>query len=167
MLQCLVKELGADVNQVEIAGRTILSFAAQEGLFAMAKILVKDLGADINHINSKAGTTPLMIATASKHADVFKWLIKEGADLSTSSSVFGTAADISREFRASAEQTSYLEAKTHCSHPGCSGAGLLKCTGFKQARYCGEACQLAHWKAHKADCRRLSTELAESINASE
>jgi hypothetical protein len=36
----------------------------------------------------------------------------------------------------------------------------MKCTGCKQARYCGEACQLAHWKAHKTKCRRWSTELA-------
>jgi hypothetical protein len=34
----------------------------------------------------------------------------------------------------------------------------MKCTGCKQARYCAEECQLAHWKAHKADCKRWSAE---------
>jgi hypothetical protein len=107
-----------------------------------------------------------MAASAMKHAEVVKWLVKAGADTqaSTSISIEGgaalTAANFSKDFGASAEQTAYLEAKTHCSHSGCSGAGLLKCTGCKQARYCGEACQLAHWKAHKADCRRWSAELA-------
>jgi hypothetical protein len=60
---------------------------------------------------------------------------------------------------ASAEQTAYLEAKTHCSNPGCSGAGIKRCPACKQARYCGEPCQYAHWKAHKADCKRWSAEL--------
>jgi hypothetical protein len=70
-----------------------------------------------------------------------------------------TAADFSREGYASAEQTAYLEAKMHCSNTGCSGAGIMKCTRCRQARYCGEQCQLAHWKVHKADCKRLSAEL--------
>jgi hypothetical protein len=51
------------------------------------------------------------------------------------------------------EQPEYLVAKAHCSSPGCRGTGLKKCTGCKQARYCGQTCQLAHWKAHKADCK--------------
>jgi hypothetical protein len=104
-----------------------------------------------------------MVASALKHADVVKWLVKAGAN--TRASVVNecnhksTAADISKHFEASAEQTVYLEAKKHCSHPGCSGAGLVKCTGCRQARYYGEACQLAHWKAHKADCGRWSAEM--------
>jgi hypothetical protein len=47
----------------------------------------------------------------------------------------------------------------HCSNTGCSGAGIKRCPACKQARYCGEPCQLAHWKAHKADCKRWSAEL--------
>jgi hypothetical protein len=71
-----------------------------------------------------------------------------------------TAADLSRVSGASAEQTAYLEAKTHCSNTGCSGAGIMKCTRCRQARYCGEqSVPLAHWKAHKADCKRWSAEL--------
>jgi hypothetical protein len=107
-----------------------------------------------------------MAATAEKHADIVKWLIKAGADTQASSNFEGTdytAATVSRYVGASAEQTAYLEAKTHCLSPSCNGAGLLKCTGCRQARYCGEACQLAHWKAHKADCRRWSAELEADI----
>jgi hypothetical protein len=48
----------------------------------------------------------------------------------------------------------YLNAKAHYSNPDCSGAGRKKCTGRKQARYCGQSCQLAHWKAHKAKCNK-------------
>jgi hypothetical protein len=103
-----------------------------------------------------------MAATANNHTEVVKWLIKAGADTQASSKFQGTdytAATVSRHVGASADQTAYLEAKTHCSSPGCSGTGLLKCTGCRQARYCGEACQLAHWEAHKADCKRWSADL--------
>jgi hypothetical protein len=105
-----------------------------------------------------------MIASAAKHTDVVRWLIKEGADTQACVSmhtqgVVGTAADVSKIFGASAEQTAYLEAKTHCSNPGCRGAGIKGCPACKQARYCGEPCQYAHWKAHKTDCKRWSAEL--------
>jgi hypothetical protein len=37
-----------------------------------------------------------------------------------------------------------------------SGNSKLKdCSGCKTVRYCGKACQKAHWPAHKATCRRM------------
>jgi hypothetical protein len=41
----------------------------------------------------------------------------------------GTAADVSRDLGAPAEQSEYLEAITPYANPGCSGAGLKKCAG--------------------------------------
>jgi hypothetical protein len=53
-----------------------------------------------------------------------------------------------------------------CNNPGCSnlakaveqsivsGKGC-KCSGCQVARYCGKACQLAHWKQHKPVCKML------------
>jgi hypothetical protein len=125
------------------------------------KLLVNEFGADIESLCNSM--TPLMIASMRRHADVVKWLIKAGADPQSTyrlpiSGTFATAADCSRATGASAEQTAYLTAKTHCSSPGCGGAGIKKCTGCKQARYCGAPCQLAHWKTHKAECKRLSAE---------
>jgi hypothetical protein len=90
-----------------------------------------------------------MAASAGKHANIVRWLVKEGADTQVTMIVrtgTATAADFSRRKGASAEQTAYLEAKTHCSIPGCSGAGVKRCPACKQARYCGEPCQYAHWK---------------------
>jgi hypothetical protein len=159
LVQCLVLELHADANQPK--GATPLYLAAMRGDLAMVRVLVKELGADINQVALEGGT-PLMAATQMKHADIVKWLIKAGADTQATLKFEGTgytAAVVSRHVGASADQTAYLEAKTHCSSPGCSGTGLLKCTGCRQARYCGEACQLAHWKTHKNDCRRWSAEL--------
>jgi ankyrin repeat protein len=148
---CLVKELGADVNIANKYGSTPLLKAIQEGHMHVTRSLIEDLGADINKATHD-GRTPLMMASYHRHAKIVHLLTKHGAD-SQVSAAFGTAADISRRFGAPAALTEYLEAKTHCSNPGCSGAGIKKCTGCKQARYCGQACQLAHWPAHKAACK--------------
>jgi ankyrin repeat protein len=156
VMRCLVKEWGANVNQASQQGGTPLLIAIQLGNMPIVQCLVKELGADIHQADNRGGT-PLMTASHCKHASIVKWLIKAGAD-PQASAPWGTAADVSKDAGASTEQTSYLEAKTHCSNVGCIGAGILKCTGCKQARYCGEPCQLAHWKAHKADCKRWSAE---------
>jgi hypothetical protein len=190
ILKCLVRELGADVNNRGKGGFTALSVAASEGHHDTVRCLVEELGvgvdiahdegctplylaamnghlgvvrvllklhADINQSDQK-GFTPLMMASKNEYHAVVKWLIKAGADTQAffHNDPNATAASISRG-GTSVEQTAYLEAKTHCSSPGCSGAGIKRCTGCKQVRYCGEACQLAHWTAHKADCKRWST----------
>jgi ankyrin repeat protein len=118
------------------------------------RFLVEELGADVNQ-GTHDGRTPLSASSAGKHQSIAAYLIKKGANPQAVAHGFGTLGDISRRFGGSAEQTAYLEAKMHCSNPGCSGAGLKKCTGCKQARYCGQQCQLAHWPAHKADCKLL------------
>jgi hypothetical protein len=96
------------------------------------KCLVKELSADINRATHD-GSTPLMVASNYKRADVVRWLVKEGADTQASTPKrsgegFLTAADFSKDAGASAEQTAYLEAKTYCSNPGCSGAGIKRCS---------------------------------------
>jgi hypothetical protein len=51
-------------------------------------------------------------------------LTKHGANAKASHDQGSTAADFSRQQGASAEQTAYLEARTHCANPGCDGAGF-------------------------------------------
>jgi hypothetical protein len=154
----LVEKLGADLNLPGHLGRLPLFVAAAHGHLAVVRVLLT-FGADIDRTTE--GVTPLMAASTKKHHEIVKWLVKAGADTQTmvEDNPATTAASLSKHVEASSEQTVFLEAKTHCSSPGCNGAGIMKGTGCKLARYCGEACQLAHWKAHKADCRRWSTEL--------
>jgi hypothetical protein len=118
------------------------------------RCLARECGADINHANNN-GSTTLMAAARFEHSALTKWLVKAGANPQDINCKDETAADISRCVGASPEQTAYLEAKTHCAQPGCSGAGTKKCQGCMQGRYCGPACHVAHWPAHKAECRRL------------
>ncbi len=48
-----------------------------------------------------------------------------------------------------------------CAAPGCGAThSLRRCGGCGTVRYCSEACCKAHWRAHKAECRRLQAERA-------
>jgi ankyrin repeat protein len=168
ILRCMVIELAYDVNTASHTGATPCFMAAKDGNLALLRCLVRECGADINQATHKC-MTPLMAASFNKHADTVRWMVKEGADptaskLSRSGHAF-TATNISRQEGASAEQTVYLEAKTHCSNPSCSGAGIKRCPACKQARYCGEPCQYAHWKAHTGDCKRWSADLKAGMGA--
>ena len=154
-VQCLVTELSANVNQAMQDGGTPLYVAAEFGHLAVVRYLVEELGADVNQAR-KDGATPLMGAACREHHKVVVYLIKHGADPKISTPDHGTAADVSKSAGAPAAQTAYLEAKMHCSNPACDGAGIKKCTGCKEARYCGEQCQLAHWPAHKIECKEAT-----------
>jgi hypothetical protein len=96
-----------------------LYLAASKGYLAVVRVLLQ-LGANINQM-SNIDLTPLMAASTHKHNEVVKWLVKAGADTQIAD-WSDTAAEQSRHVGASAEQNAYLEAKTHCSSPGCSGA---------------------------------------------
>jgi hypothetical protein len=166
----LVKELGAEVNLRNTGvnrasdenGFTPLLIAIEIGHLQKARSLIEDLGADANKATDD-GRTPLMMASYYKHATIVHLLPKHGADSPASAPLFGTAADVSSKVRAPSEPTEYLEAKMHCSNPGCGGAGIKNCTGCKQARYCAQACQLAHWLAHKAKCRARELKVGNSL----
>jgi ankyrin repeat protein len=153
----LIIELGYDVNPAKPNGCTPCFVAAQIGNLAVLRYLVKELGADINQ-KTHNDFTPLMIASYNKHADIVRWLIKEGADTQASIHLEGVD-ELMMAVGMSIETDAYLEAKTYCSNPDCSGARIKRCPACKQARYCGEPCQYEHWKAHKADCKRWSAEL--------
>jgi hypothetical protein len=40
-----------------------------------------------------------------------------------------------------------------CARPGCDADGGLVCSKCDAACYCGRACQKAHWREHKRECR--------------
>jgi hypothetical protein len=153
VVQCLLGEFGANVNQVGKNGCSPLYAAVAEGHEHVVRFLVKEFGANVN-IAATDGSTPLMIAAENKHTEIVVWLTKHGADSQASHEQFGTAADFSKKHGAPAKQTAYLEARTHCGKPGCSGAGLKKCAICLITFYCGKDCQVAHWPAHKAECKR-------------
>jgi ankyrin repeat protein len=153
VVRLLVMDLGADVNQALHVGSIALYFVAQNGHLAIVRCLVKEASADVNKATHD-GVTPLMIAARFEHADVVTFLIKYGANVQDSADAHGTAADISKEYAAPSKQTQYLEARTHCAMPGCDGIGAKKCAGCLKVYYCTRECQLAHWPAHKAECRQ-------------
>jgi ankyrin repeat protein len=159
VVRCLVKVFGADINQAKDNGATPLFVAAQRSHLAVVRCLVKEFDADINK-SMQDGVTPLMVAASYGHEDVVTFLVKYGANLQVAVPSFGTAAEISRRAGAPAHQTQFLEARTNCALPGCDGAGKKKCAGCLKVYYCTRECQLAHWPAHKAECRRSADKTA-------
>ena len=62
--------------------------------------------------------------------------------------------------RAKAQGDAAAENRHDCANPGCPRQAkqridLLACSRCKAVRYCNAACQKAHWKAHKPDCKKL------------
>ena len=48
-----------------------------------------------------------------------------------------------------------------CAAQGCTNTQhLRRCGGCGAVRYCSKACSKAHWRAHRAECRRLQKEAA-------
>jgi hypothetical protein len=95
-----------------------------------------------------------MIAAKYQHEDTVTFLIEYGANVKDSTDAYGTAADIPKAHAAPGKQTKYLEARTHCTTPDCDGIGAKKCAGCLKVYYCTRECQVTHWQAHKAECRR-------------
>jgi hypothetical protein len=95
-----------------------------------------------------------MAAVYQKQENVVAFLLKYGANPQVSAPSYGTAANISKLWGASVAQTEYLDARTHCAMPDRSGTGAKKCAGCLKVYYCKRECQLAHWSAHKAECRQ-------------
>ena len=50
-----------------------------------------------------------------------------------------------------------------CANSGCDNAGSNLCGGCKSVKYCSSVCQKAHWKAHKADCKKFSEGSSSSV----
>ena len=50
--------------------------------------------------------------------------------------------------------------KACAAEGGGATRGLHRCGGCGKVRYCSKACSRAHWRTHKAECRRLQAERA-------
>jgi hypothetical protein len=152
VVQYLVKVLSADVNRGDEQGCPPSYIAAQKGHLDVIRCLVGELGADIKQASAH-GSTPLMIAAEYLHHEIVRYLLKHGADAQATHRVFGTAGDAYQHNNAPAEETAYLQARTHCANPSCTNAGLKKCERCLKVYFCGSACIRAHWPAHKAECK--------------
>lgn len=87
---------GADVNDVDSQGTSILSTACYYGYTEIVQMLI-EAGADVNYINTD-WTTPLLLATQEGEADIVEMLLKEGASLTAGTTADGlTALDLAEE----------------------------------------------------------------------
>jgi hypothetical protein len=82
VMQCLVRELGADVDQKHVGDWrcvTPLIVAASAGHLAALRCLV-ELGADINK-GDRFGATPLIMAASTDHPALVRCLVDLGAEV--------------------------------------------------------------------------------------
>jgi hypothetical protein len=75
-VQCLLNELGNDVDKADEEGCTALRHAATAGNIAVIRLLVKVLGAAVDKADQKGGTA-LHHATASEHVALVRLLVNE------------------------------------------------------------------------------------------
>jgi hypothetical protein len=158
VVRYLVKDLGADVNRRATDGCTPLHIATRMGHLDVVRLLVGELGANVNAA-TEDGSTPLMFAAEGLHHDIVRYLLRHGADPQASHHKLGAAGDISQYNYAPAEETAYIQARTHCANPSCTNAGLKKCERCLNVYFCGNACIRAHWPAHKAECKAAAAKL--------
>ena len=139
---------------------TALMLAAQNGHMDVVKLLIRRLGANVNQLK-KDGASALHIASFFKRTEVAKYLARHGADATQTLPDGQSPASLALEQddttidmpSPNPELAAYLESKASCVNPGCPRGGLKKCSRCQRMRYCGAACQKAHWKAgHKREC---------------
>lgn len=77
LVETLIKS-GANVNALDIHGRTALRSAVFHGHYEICKLLI-DKGVDVNALNIKFGSSGLMIAARHGHKEISELLIAHGA----------------------------------------------------------------------------------------
>jgi ankyrin repeat protein len=80
LVKCLVKDLGADVNQAMNNGSLAVHLAARTGNLDLLRYLVEEFGPVINNA-TEDGCTPLFIAGHKGHVTAVRYLKKLGADI--------------------------------------------------------------------------------------
>jgi ankyrin repeat protein len=143
VVRYLVSDLGTDVNQAMNNGDTPLHIAVQMGNFDVVRCLVSDLGADVNQAHN-IGETLLMRAARMNNKALIRHLVHKGAHVRAVTKSGHTAVSHLKSVGATAEQIVYLEARECCASPGCDSGGRKCCAVFKETRYCGISCRIAH-----------------------
>jgi ankyrin repeat protein len=159
-MRYLVNELGADVNQVHLEGKTPLFIAASGGNLDIVQFLINELGADVNQEVYDGCTPPmhdgytaLMCAARVNNQALIKHLVHKCARVRAVSTRGETVIRELEFAGATAAQIAYLEVRECCANLGCDGGGRKRSCVCKETRYCGMACRVAHWRVHREGCR--------------
>ena len=165
MVKALLQR-GADVNQRDKNGASPLFVASMNNHVEVARDLLSN-GADVN-LMSENGASPLHAATQYGHVEIVRLLLSHGADAKAKSEG-RTPLCVAHAFSVT-DRSEIIEMLE--SHPPVQRAlrrrqcamcksvvklaapALLVCDRCHGPRYCGPACQRAHWAlGHRAECQ--------------
>ncbi len=97
MLELLI-ENGADLFYIDDEGVGILDFAVTYNNLFMVELMLKE-GKDVSEVTRKSGFTPLMAAVCYGRYDIFRVLLKAGADINAVESKGMSALDFAKKMR--------------------------------------------------------------------
>lgn len=182
LVRALVEVHGACVDLRRGDGSTALMDAAEDGNSAVVRLLCDEYGADLN-AEDNDGNTALDLARDGKgcgHKLICKLLEERGGlrglkKVATPENPYAKGAAQRREndigdfaFGGKVASLDHLvttkpvnaapppvKVCDNCTKRPMPGKKLNKCSRCKNASYCSPACQKAHWRVHKDNCRRL------------
>ena len=132
---------GAAVNQVKNNGYTPLMMSSGKGHVEVVKLLLA-YGANVNQA-AKGGVTALIMSSNFRHPEVAKLLLANGARVG--------------QTEAEKKEEKEKEKARVCQKCGKGAEKMQRCAGCRLARYCSPECQRGDRKAHKAECKRVSS----------
>jgi len=160
--------------------RTPLHAASLEGHLGCARRLLGKPGAylltpdEVNAADGR-GCTPLHYAAQYNHANLCGMLVAAGARLDAVTTHGLSPLAVARHFQPfNMALLDVLSGRGPANPPGtaCDECGkpepavlLSYCTGCLRARYCGCACAVAAWPAHRAECQRVKAAREERCSA--
>ena len=87
-------------------------------------------------------------------AEAAAWALQQLSASQHPTAAGGSAAEPATPAKPAAQRPQHP--RRTCANPGCNAThSLRRCGGCGTVFYCSAACSRAHWRAHRAECRRL------------
>ena len=169
---------GKDVRTPTNEGSTPLLLACACGHLEAAKWLYSHGAAEDVSVPTNKGHMPIHGAALSGHRFVVKWLRSVGAVLDDTVRIAAKegeaamaedgedAAELRKHGNAKDGKHTKLVERLERVCAGCGKQSVgKKCLRCNAVYYCSKVCQVAHWKDHKEECKKIAREAQVAASA--